>query len=59
LSSYYNRGKGTPGKIIFDFEAKYQGKSTETTPADLDEASADKIRDEAKKIYRVFNCREW
>ena len=24
-------------KHFFDFEAKYQGKSTETTPADLDE----------------------
>ncbi len=44
-------------KSFFDFEAKYQGKSTETTPADLDEASAEKIREEAKKIYRVFNCR--
>ena len=44
-------------KSFFDFEAKYQGKSTETTPADLDEVSADKIREEAKKIYGVFNCR--
>ncbi len=44
-------------KSFFDFEAKYQGKSTETTPADLDEASANKIREEAKKIYQVFNCR--
>jgi D-alanine-D-alanine ligase len=44
-------------KSFFDFEAKYQGKSTETTPADLDEASADRIREEARKIYRVFNCR--
>ncbi len=44
-------------KAFFDFEAKYQGKSTETTPAELDEATADKIREEAKKIYRVFNCR--
>jgi len=44
-------------KSFFDFEAKYQGKSTETTPAEIDEASADKIRDEARKIYRVFNCR--
>ena len=42
-------------KSFFDFEAKYQGKSTETTPADLDEVSADKIREEAKKIYRLFN----
>ena len=44
-------------KSFFDFEAKYQGKSTETTPAELDEASADKIREEARKIYRLFNCR--
>jgi D-alanine-D-alanine ligase len=44
-------------KSFFDFEAKYQGKSTETTPAELDEVSAGKIREEAKKIYRVFNCR--
>lgn len=44
-------------KAFFDFEAKYQGKSTETTPAEVDEAIADKIRDAAKKIYSVFNCR--
>lgn len=44
-------------KTFFDFEAKYQGKSTETTPAEVNEAVADKIRDAAKKIYSVFNCR--
>lgn len=44
-------------KVFFDFEAKYQGKSTETTPAVLEEAMADKIREAAKKIYTVFNCR--
>ena len=44
-------------KDFFDYEAKYQGASTEVTPADVDEASADKIRDAAKKIYAVFNCR--
>ena len=44
-------------KDFFDYEAKYQGASTEVTPAQLDEASADKIRDAAKKIYAVFNCR--
>ena len=44
-------------KVFFDFEAKYQGKSTETTPAEIDEVTADKIRDAAKKIYSVFNCR--
>ena len=45
------------GKGFFDFEAKYQGKSTETTPAEVDEGVADKIREAAKKIYAVFNCR--
>ena len=45
------------GQSFFDFEAKYQGKSTETTPAEVDEAIATKIREAAKKIYLVFNCR--
>lgn len=44
-------------KEFFDFEAKYQGKSTETTPALVDEVIADKIRAAAHKIYAVFNCR--
>ena len=42
---------------FFDFEAKYQGKSTETTPAEVEEIIADKIREAAKKVYSVFNCR--
>ncbi len=41
---------------FFDFEAKYQGKSQEITPADLDELKAKKIRAAARKIYHVFNC---
>ena len=49
--------KAHDDKTFFDFEAKYQGKSTETTPAEVDEAVADKIREAAKKIYSVFNCR--
>lgn len=44
-------------KDFFDYEAKYEGASTEVTPANVDEAIADKIRDAAKKIYSVFNCR--
>jgi D-alanine-D-alanine ligase len=44
-------------KEFFDYEAKYQGASSETTPAEIDEVIADKVRDTAKKIYRVFNCR--
>jgi D-alanine-D-alanine ligase len=42
---------------FFDYEAKYHGKSRETTPAEVDESIAEQIRDEAKKIYNVFNCR--
>ncbi len=49
--------KAHDDKAFFDFEAKYQGKSTETTPAEVDEVIADKIREAAKKIYSVFNCR--
>ncbi len=49
--------KADDDKAFFDFEAKYQGKSSETTPAVVDEVVADKIRDAAKKIYAVFNCR--
>ncbi len=49
--------KADAGKDFFDFEAKYQGKSTETTPAEVDEVIAGKIRETAKKLYSVFNCR--
>ena len=44
-------------KDFFDFEAKYKGKSTEVTPAVVDEEMGNKIREAAKKIYAVFNCR--
>ncbi len=40
----------------FDFEAKYLGASKEITPAQVEEAVAEKIRTEAKKAYAVFNC---
>jgi D-alanine-D-alanine ligase len=49
--------KANDDKAFFDFEAKYQGKSTETTPAEVDDVIADKIREAANKIYAVFNCR--
>lgn len=42
---------------FFDFVAKYQGKSSEQTPAEVDDVTADKIRATAAKIYSVFNCR--
>lgn len=41
---------------FFDFEAKYQGKSRETTPAQCDNSIAEKIRQAATGIYSVFNC---
>jgi D-alanine-D-alanine ligase len=44
-------------KTFFDFEAKYEGASTEVTPADIDEHKANKIRDAARQIYKIFNCR--
>ena len=44
-------------KEFFDFEAKYTaGLNEETTPAQVDEAVAEKIRAAAKKIYQIFNC---
>ncbi len=49
--------KAHDDKAFFDFEAKYQGKSTETTPAEVDETIAGKIREAAQRIYSVFNCR--
>lgn len=44
-------------KDFFDYEAKYEGASTEITPAQVDEVVADKIRNTAKMIYAVLNCR--
>jgi D-alanine-D-alanine ligase len=44
-------------KDFFDYEAKYLGASEEITPAKVDETIAEKIKEAAVKIYRVFNCR--
>lgn len=45
-------------KEFFDYEAKYtSGMSEEITPAAVDEMIAEKIRDAAKKVYQIFNCR--
>ena len=41
---------------FFDFEAKYGGKSSETTPAEIADDWKGVLEDTAKKIYRVFNC---
>jgi D-alanine-D-alanine ligase len=42
---------------FFDFEAKYEGKSTETTPAQIADEWKANLEAAAKKIYEVFNCR--
>jgi D-alanine-D-alanine ligase len=44
-------------KDFFDYEAKYEGASTEITPAEIDSVKTDKIKEAAKKIYSVLNCR--
>lgn len=44
-------------KDFFDYEAKYEGASTEITPAEVDESVAEQVRSTAKKIYALFNCR--
>ncbi len=44
-------------KDFFDYEAKYKGKSREITPADAPEDALQKVREAAKRIYQVFNCR--
>ncbi len=41
---------------FFDYKAKYEGASQEITPAQVDEAIAEKIRAAAVKAYHVFNC---
>jgi D-alanine-D-alanine ligase len=46
-----------PEKEFFDYEAKYEGKSHEVTPADCDERMAEKVRSTARRVYEIFNCR--
>ena len=41
---------------FFDFVAKYQGKSTEITPAEASDEVYQKVSETAKKVYAVFNC---
>jgi D-alanine-D-alanine ligase len=44
-------------KEFFDYEAKYEGKSEEITPAELSSVMEKAIRDTAKRVYEIFNCR--
>jgi D-alanine-D-alanine ligase len=40
---------------FFDYEAKYEGKSEEITPARISEATTEKVRTIAKKVYEILN----
>lgn len=42
---------------FFDFEAKYQGKSVETTPALINDATKSALEAAARRAYEVLNCR--
>ena len=42
---------------FFDFEAKYQGKSKEITPAVISEKMFSDLTTAAKKVYATLNCR--
>lgn len=44
-------------KEFFDYEAKYEGKSTETTPAPISNDWKNQLESTAKKIYEIFDCR--
>ncbi len=41
---------------FFDFEAKYEGKSEEVTPAIASIEITNNVKQAAEKIYKVFNC---
>ncbi len=43
-------------KDFFDFEAKYEGASSEITPAAISEDWKAKLEEAAQTIYQVFNC---
>ncbi len=42
---------------FFDFEAKYLGASQEITPAEIEKDVEELIKEEAIKIYKIFNCK--
>lgn len=42
---------------FFDYEAKYQGKAEEITPARIPEESRDLVQSISKKIYRILNLK--
>lgn len=42
---------------FFDYEAKYQGKSKEITPADIPTKMYEELTAAAQKVYAILNCR--
>ncbi len=42
---------------FFDYEAKYLGASQEITPAKVEDSIAQLVKNEAIKIYQIFNCK--
>lgn len=45
-----------PRREFFDYEAKYEGASSEVCPAPLPEAERVRIQDEAVRIFRRLGC---
>ena len=45
------------GNEFFDFEAKYEGKSKEITPAEMDVNMKSQLESAARLAYEVLNCR--
>lgn len=42
---------------FFDYEAKYQGKSQEITPARISERLTKAVQEQTKRIYEVLSCK--
>ncbi len=54
----YALGEITPTAEFYDYDAKYNDASSRlTVPAELDEDTADKIREYAKTAYKLCECR--
>ena len=44
------------GVEFFDYDAKYEGKSDEITPARISDATRDRIWEQTRRIYRLLGC---
>jgi D-alanine-D-alanine ligase len=42
---------------FFDYEAKYEGKSSEITPAEISSGLTKKVQEKTKEIYKMLNCK--